>query len=342
LVLAAFAAVAFTACKPRGAGQNLPQPASGPALAARPEPAQAAAESLAQALASPPGPNGMRLAVYCPAPGSGDECFANQVAVALLGDIGRRTRQGAGVLIVEAAPETGAFNAAAGCAGQAGLLSFKLVPMSVFPKGAIAPIVKSPCYTLGSQAKLSDCQCLGNIRKALDGLAAEAKTRGAVLAVLDARRFGSWETAPVKKDEATVGAPGFDLVYALVPKPKNFDAAPPIDFVAAEAGQAMIQGASAVEAPPLRIELPDTDAPAAKAAGADIKKSDEKSGAPKSGSASESKDTSKKKHKDKDGNKDRKKDKDKTKDKEKHTDKDRSKDRDKGQTGGQPSGAAAQ
>jgi len=332
-VLAAIAAVLLLcSCKPKGAAQSLAKPPVEPAAQAIAPvtAAQVARESLARALAAPAAANGLRLAWYCPSGESAakDDCFNARVTAELLDDIGRRTRQGAGVLTVEAAPPASPGQAGADCPGQVNVLSFKLVATGVFPKGAIQPMLKSSCYSLGSQAKLTDCQCLGNVRAALAGLAAEAKARGAVLAVLDARRFGVWESGPTKQDEVTVDAPGFDLVYALIPKPKDFDAAPPVDFVSAAQAQAKAGGAGVVaaDAPPLRIELPDAAASAAPAldAGAEMnktqaksddKKSDSKKDSPKSGSKDKVKKKSKSKATDKE--------KDKAKAKNKKNDKDK-------------------
>jgi len=352
-VLAAIAAVLLLAsCKPRGANQSLSKPLSEPIapVAARPTAKQIAVESLARALASPPAQNGMRLAAYCPIDDAmaQDACFNDQVTAELIGDIGRRIRQGAGVLIVEVSPRSAAAPVAADCGKQVNLLSFKLAPANGFPKGAIRPMLNSLCYSIVSQAKLTDCQCLGNISKALAGLTTEAKTRGAVLAILDARRFGAWESGPAEQDAATVDAPGFDLVYALIPKPKDFDALAPLDFVSAAQAQATAGGGglSRDETTPLRIELPDTDAiapqagaptvpPAAAApaatsvappaappaadTGADAKSTVKKSGSQKSESKSGSKDKSKKKSTSKTKGKDKTKSKDK--DKQQSTDK---------------------
>jgi hypothetical protein len=333
LALAVIGSVMLLAsCKPRGAGPSLSKELSEPPAPAaqRPTAKQIADESLAKALASPPAQNGMRLATYCPVDEAmaTDDCFQGQVTAELIGDIGRRIRQGAGVLTVEAAPEPSADQTTADCARQTTVLAFKLVPMNVFPKGAIRPMLNSLCYSIVSQTKLTDCQCLGNIRKTLAGLAAEAKAKGAVLAILDARRFGAWESAPAEQDAATIDSPGFDLVYALIPKPKDFDAIAPIDFVSAEKGQAAAGGVGVTvnEAPPLRIELPDADATAAPAvtpaantsadAQSDVKKSESKSDAKKSGSKDKSKKKSKKKNKGKTKTKDKDKDQPQTTDKQ--------------------------
>jgi hypothetical protein len=334
--LTAIAAVLLLAsCKPRTAGPSLSKALSEPPApaVARPTAQQVADESLARALASPPGQNGMRLVSYCPLDEAmaNDECFKNQVTAELIGDIGRRVRQGAGVLIVEAAAGSSPGQTA-GCGAPVGVLAFKLAPTAVFPKGAIRPLLGSLCYSIVSQAKISDCQCQGNISKALSGLAAEAGSKGAVLGILDARRFGAWKSAAADdQDAATVDAPGFDLVYALIPKPKDFAAVSSLDFVSAETGAARAAGGTGGEAPPLRIELPAaTTAPAVAAPAADAdakvnkataaseaKKSDAKSDTQKSASKSGSKDKSKKKStsKSKDKNKGKSKRKDKDKDK---------------------------
>jgi hypothetical protein len=291
LFLAVLACLVLASCVQRGVGPSLSSPYVEPAVKAvdRPTAKQSADASLARALTSPPNPSGMRQAWFCPpdADTAKDDCYVSLVLTEILSDIGRRTRQGAGVLAIEVNPGPSLDQAPASCDLQIDLVSFKLVPKSIFTQGTLRPMMKSPCYSIGFQAKLSDCQCLGNIRDALAGLAGDARARGMVLVILDARRFGTWETGPADQEGVNVNAPGFDIVYAFIVKPKNFDSVASLDFVPADDAQGK-PGIALGDAPSLSITLPDQSAPEAAAPAAATGKSAPKSSS-KSGGKSKTK-----------------------------------------------------